>query len=146
MLHSNAEFSSLLAVVSGLGTSTKAGLCNFWLNGGFNQEPCPPGNFTAWLQASADLVQGNLNAGIKAGTDVVACSHVRSGEVYANNLLKSCAAGFSGIPCPSCGTFVEGALPQVPASTDTVPLMADYDCTAAQDFYVQSSKVSPYCD
>ncbi|KAI1278756.1 Pancreatic lipase-related protein 2 [Halotydeus destructor] len=133
--HSDAqEESHTPAGATGYGSNIKCGLCDYWINCGYEQRknPCD-GMSTADYYAGSE--KGGPEFAERAGAHERTYNHVICPHAYGNQLRDPC---LKGIPCPGCPDKNCPPLDerdQVP----TTPLMIDYDCTAPADFLVRAN-------
>lgn len=123
--------------MAGVGTNRKSGLCDFWVNCGFEQrQPC------TGMEGYQYLTGSEVN-GPNFVTDYAdhqrSYDHVRCPYVYASQLNYHC---FQASPCVGCA---ERKCPPEVASNSTVNFMIDYDCSQLADFYVHTNSTGNYC-
>lgn len=89
----STELSFPLAIAGNmLGTGSKSGHCDYWINCGFLQpETCAEGLASAVGRLSLPSIPDNI----------VACGHTRSAVIYVNELYKKC--NFTSMTCADCG-------------------------------------------
>ena len=141
---SAADIPTIEAAVIRFGTWKKSGHCDYWINCGYNQDPCVDLDFPGLLKGIVRL--GAVSDG-ELGNWVAShvCSHWRAPSVYAAAVQRN--ATCPAFDCPKCGKSHFCIPSSVRANEPTNRLPPFSRCSPDQDvnYYVASDSFQPFC-
>lgn len=132
--HSDAAEHSNAPIVSGVGTNRKSGLCDHWINCGYNQRKGCDLTATEYLTGS----EGSPDFPITYANHQRSYDHVRCPLAYAMQAQYGCVYG---VDCPGCATR---KCPPDIISDEKIDFMIGNNCNTESDYYVNSNN-SDFC-
>lgn len=117
--------------MSGVGTNRKSGLCDFWVNCGFNQrKQCDIRREAYFTGAETDPEFVVNFANHQRSYD-----HVRCPVAYANQLRLNCV---HGVDCPECA--IRKCPPDI-IDSETTAFIFGHECDQESNFFVNNSNI-----
>ena len=140
---SAADIPTVEAPLMRFGTWKKSGHCDYWINCGYNQDPCPEVDFPGLIKSIVRL--GMLSDGELADwlTTRAFCSHGRSPQTYIAALQqnRTCPA----YDCPKCGQTHFCTPPKDVQPTNRLPPFSHCSPEDDVNYYVPTGSFKPYC-
>lgn len=146
VIHTSAtDVATVGAAVGRYGTYKKSGNCDYWINCGYNQDPC--------LNTDVPhLLKGIVRLGAASDDELTnwisarsSCSHWRAPLVYISALARN--ATCPAYECPKCGKS-HFCIPESVRANQADNLLPPFSrCTSNDNsnFYVASNSLAPYC-
>ena len=142
---SSSDIPTLQSAVLRFGTWKKSGHCDYWINCGYNQDPCVDIGLPELLKGLARLGAASDSELGNWFLSHAFCSHWRSPEVYVAALRRN--ATCPAFDCPKCGKSHFCIPDSVRTNEPTNRLPPFSRCSPDQDvnYYVASDSFRPFC-